>query len=287
MHGETTNNWPQLGIVVATYSRLQWLRMCVENIIKLTVTPFQLVVADDGSDDDTVDWCHSQGIRVVTGPNRGVAHNKNRGLLALEALGCDPIFIFEDDLMPVAPGWESEWLTATALWHHVAFAREGIARTAVAGEGTAADPWVSPRTTAQLLTISTTALQVVGYFDPRFEGWGHEHAEWTSRIKQAGYGYKKIALAPGKSYRAQLFLNSGLTCNQSPSWRDDAQAERNRNIMVSTSGEPLFRVPWRTYEERTTILEEVRASGVDADNLAVRLDERAQQSTALPPSAGR
>jgi glycosyltransferase involved in cell wall biosynthesis len=270
---------PQLGIVVTTYARLRWLCMCVERIIELTAIPFQLVVADDGSDDDTVRWCRKRGIHVVTGRNRGVAHNKNRGLLALEALGCAPIFIFEDDLLPSMHGWESEWVEATALWHHVAFGHRGIARTAVAGEGTAAAPWVSSRTTAQLLTISRTALETVGYFDPRFEGWGHEHAEWTSRLKQAGYGYKEIILPSGEPFRAQLFLNYGLLNNPAPSWRHDAQAARNRDVMISMYGEPVFRAPWRTYEERSEILSELRTSGVDAENLAARLDERALRAS--------
>jgi glycosyltransferase involved in cell wall biosynthesis len=268
---------PQLGIAVTTYSRLRWLRKCVENITNLTNADHHLVIADDGSDDGTVEWCRDRGIRVVTGRNRGVAHNKNRGLLVLEALGCDPIFIFEDDLRPDLRGWESEWIAATELWHHVAFGHKGIVRTAVAGTGTAADPWVSPRTTAQLLTISATTLRTVGYFDPRFEGWGHEHADWTSRIKLAGYGSRKITLPAGNQFRAQLFLNHGMISDPAPSWRDREQARRNQKVGAA-QGEPIFRVPWRTNGERTEILEEVSRGGVDADGLAARLDERTNQA---------
>jgi glycosyltransferase involved in cell wall biosynthesis len=261
---------------VTTYSRLNWLRTCVGRIMELTIEPFQLVVADDGSDDDTARWCREHEIRVITGRNRGVAHNKNRGLLALDACECDPIFVFEDDLVPRAQGWESEWVKATALWDHVAFGHPGIARTAAAGAGTATDPWVSSRTTAQLLTISKAAFDAVGYLDPRFEGWGHEHAEWTSRIKRAGYGYKQIALPSGEPFRAQLFLNHGLGYNPAPSWRHDAQAARNRDVMTAISRESLFRVPWRTSVERREILDELHAADVDAEDLAIRLDKRAQ-----------
>jgi glycosyltransferase involved in cell wall biosynthesis len=267
-----------LGITVITYSRPRWLHLCVENLITLTDTPHHLVVADDGSDDDTVRWCRNREIRVVTGRNRGVAHNKNRGLVALEALGCDPIFIIEDDLRPGLRGWEAEWIAATERWHHVAFGHHGIVRTAVAGEGTASDPWVSTRTTAQLLTISATALRAVGYFDPRFEGWGHEHAEWTSRIKQAGYGSKRITLPAGNRFHAQLFLNHGLISHPAPSWRNDEQARRNRVVGTTIKQEPIFRTPWHTDQQRAEILEEIRLAGVDAEDLANRLDERARQS---------
>jgi Glycosyl transferase family 2 len=267
---------PLLGIAVTTYSRLRWLRLCVEGIAGKTLTPHHLVVADDGSEDGTVEWCRQAGVRVVTGPNRGVAHNKNRGLLALEALGCDPIFIIEDDLRPGLAGWEREWTAATARWHHVAFANKGIVGTAIRGQGTAADPWASSRTTAQLLTISASALALVGYFDPRFEGWGHEHADWTTRIKRAGYGYRDVTLPDGRPFPAQLFLNHGLISEPAPSWRDDAQSERNRAVGTSIQREPVFRVPWRTTQECAEILGEVRASGVDPDDLAERLEQRAR-----------
>lgn len=263
---------PRLGIAVTTYSRLRWLRMCVENITRLTDTAHHLVVADDGSDDGSVSWCRDNGIRVVTGRNRGVAHNKNRGLLVLEALGCDPIFIIEDDLRPGLHGWEREWIAATELWHHVAFGLKGIGRTAVAGTGTAADPWVNPRVQAMMLTISATALRTVGYFDPRFEGWGHEHAEWTSRIKQAGYGYKEITLPTGKPFQAQLYLDHGMISDPAPSWRNEEQSTRNREVGNMIQGEPVFRAPWRTRDERREILDEIRTSGVDAGDLAIQLD---------------
>lgn len=266
-----------LGIVIVTYSRPRWLRLCVDSIATLTDAPHHLVVADDGSDDDTVEWCRDRQVRVVTGRNRGVAHNKNRGLLALEALGCDPILIFEDDLRPGLRGWEREWVAATARWHHVAFGHKGIVQTAVAGDGTAADPWVSTRTTAQLLTISATALKEVGYFDPRFEGWGHEHAEWTSRIKQAGYGSREITLPAGNRFQAQLFLNHGMISNPAPSWRDEEQAKRNCDLGTAIQHEPFFRTPWRTKAQRAEILGEIRSSGLEAGALADELDQRAQQ----------
>jgi glycosyltransferase involved in cell wall biosynthesis len=276
MPNGTPADGPQLGIAVTTYSRLPRLRNCVEDIANMTLAPHRLVIADDGSEDGTAEWCRREGMQVVTGPNRGVAHNKNRGLLALEALGCDPIFVIEDDVRPGLVGWEREWMAATARWHHTAFANKGIVRTALGGQGTAADPWVSSRTTAQLLTISAAVLALVGYFDPRFEGWGHEHADWTTRIKRAGYGYRDVKLPDGRPFPAQLFLNHGLISEPAPSWRDEAQSERNRAVGASIQREPVFRVPWRTEEERAEILAEVRAGGVDASDLANQLEQRAR-----------
>jgi hypothetical protein len=124
----------------------------------------------------------------------------------------------------------------------------------------------------------------VGYLDPRFEGWGHEHAEWTSRIKRAGYGYKQIVLPSGEAFRAQLFLNHGLGYNPAPSWRHDVQATRNRDVMAAISGEPVFRAPWRTSIERREILDELHDAGVNAEDLAIRLDKRAQETSCTAPT---
>jgi glycosyltransferase involved in cell wall biosynthesis len=269
-----------LGIAVITYARQRWLRQCVDSVIELTGAPFELVVADDGGDDGTVEWCRERKVRVVTGRNRGVAHNKNRALLALEAVACDPILLLEDDLRPSAPGWEREWVAATARWHHVAYATKNIIEAAFTGRGVAEDPWVSSHTRAQLLTVSGSVLEAVGYLDPRFEGWGHEHAEWTTRIKRAGYGYKKVMLPSGKSFSAQLFLDHGLLSEAGPSWRDIEQARRNRELTKAIWNDPLYRAPWRTPQERAEILEELRVSGIDAEPLAARVDARAQASVA-------
>ncbi len=69
-----------LGIGIITYNRLPILQRCVANIARHTRLPYTLMIADDGSEDDTVPWARGQDISVVTGPRRGVAWNKNRVL---------------------------------------------------------------------------------------------------------------------------------------------------------------------------------------------------------------
>src|ERR1700679_2523970 len=96
----------RLGIAVITYRRRDRFEPLMERLERFTETPHELVVADDGGHDGTVEWCRRRGARVVTGENRGVARNKNRGLFALASLGCDPILIVEDDVYPDAVGWE-------------------------------------------------------------------------------------------------------------------------------------------------------------------------------------
>lgn len=54
----------KLGIGLVTYNRINYLKTCVERIQKFTTIPYALIVADDGSQDGTADWCNQNGIPV-------------------------------------------------------------------------------------------------------------------------------------------------------------------------------------------------------------------------------
>lgn len=263
-----------LGIAVVTYRRPERLRLLVDAIERLTSSSHQLVVADDGSQDGDVEWCRARGHTAITGLNRGVAWNKNRGLFALAALGCDPLLLIEDDVHPVTPGWELDWIEGTRRWHHLAYHHPKIARHTVGGEGTPEVPFVNPAATAQCLSVSAQALEEVGFLDSRFQGWGHEHAEWTTRIKRAGYGFQEIRLPDGRRAKAQLYLAGGLESGDSISYRDEQQARRNRELATRLQGEPLYRRPWQSANERRELLAEQAAAGIEGEELARRLDGR-------------
>lgn len=275
---------PDLGIAVVTYRRPERLRRLLEAIERLTCSPCRVVVADDGSDDDSVELWRSRGHTVISGANHGVAWNKNRGLFALAALGCDPLLVMEDDVYPAVAGWERDWIEGTARWGHLAYNHPKVRARIVSGSGTPLDPFVNGSATAQCLSVSANVLEEVGFLDSRFSGWGHEHAEWTSRVKRAGYGFKTIALADGRRAKAQLYLEGGLRSDDGASFRDPEQVRRNRELATRLHGEPVFRRPWHTTEQRREFLAEQAGAGVDAGELTKRLDAqpRPGESTTAP-----
>jgi glycosyltransferase involved in cell wall biosynthesis len=263
-----------LGIAVVTYRRPERLARLLAAIVGLTREPHVLVVAEDGARDGSVERCRERGVTVLSGRHRGVAWNKNRGLFALAALRCDPLVLIEDDVRPAVAGWEREWIEGTRRWQHLAYLHPKVAKHTVAGAGTAADPYVNPAATAQCLSVSARVVQEVGFLDTRFAGWGHEHAEWTSRIKRAGHGFQAIELADGRRAKAQLYLAGGLLSDDGESFRDEGQALRNRELASAMRGEPVFRRPWRDAGERAEVLAEQHAAGIDARELTRALDER-------------
>lgn len=246
------------GIAIVTYRRRERLTQLVEQVKDLTHAPFELVVADDGSDDGTVDWCRSHRVRVVTGDNRGVAWNKNRGLFALSLLDCDPLILMEDDVRPIVAGWEREWVEATHRRHHVGFLHPKIAAHTLSGRGTAEDPFVNAKATAQCLSVSAIALARAGFLDSRFKGWGHEHAEWTSRIKRLGYGHVDAVSPDGRPVKGLFYIEGGLTADDARSYRDNQQARANLETYRQIAGDRAFRYPWRGAAERDAFLGEQR-----------------------------
>ncbi len=260
-----------LGIAIVTYERQSLLERLVAGVAELTGSPHELVVAEDGGRDGSAGWARAQGLRVVSGTNRGVAWNKNRALFALAQMGCDPLVLLEDDALPVVAGWERDWIEGTRAWGHVACDPK-VERHAVSGAGTPDDPFVSPAATGFCMSVSADVLDLVGYFDSRFQGYGHEHAEWTSRIKRAGYGFQPIVLPDGRTFKAQLFLTGGLAMEKVRSTGSKAEAQVNREVGRRLAGEPVFRRPWRTPEEYASFLAEQAQAGIDGASLAAKLD---------------
>ena len=260
-----------LGIAIVTYERRSLLERLVDSIAALTGSPHELVVAEDGGRDGSAGWAREQGLRVISGANQGVAWNKNRALFALAQMGCDSLVLLEDDALPVVAGWERDWIEGTRAWGHVACDPK-VERHAVSGTGTPSDPFVSPAATGFCMSISAQVLDLVGYLDSRFHGYGHEHAEWTSRIKRAGYGFQPIVLPDGRTFKAQLFLTGGLAMEKVRSTGSKAEAQANREVGRRLAREPVFRRPWRTPQERASFLAEQALAGIDGASLAAKLD---------------
>lgn len=275
------------GIAVVTYRRLDALRRTLDALIEKTTAAHQLVVVEDGGDDGTVTWCRSNGVRVVTGRNRGVGWNKNRGLFALEALGCDPILLLEDDCFPIQAGWEADWARATRLWGHVLFAPKRIVKGVIAGAGTPMDPYVSIRTTAQCASSSIGALERVGYFDTRFTGYGIEHKEWTARMNRAGFGVRTVEAPEGLRAKGEIVpahtpiagkvhIVGGLYAPPTPSHHSPDSVERNRKTARELKREPIYRRPWQNESEKAELLAEISLAGLAGDSLAAAIEKRAR-----------
>ena len=85
-------------IIIATYNRLDLLTRTMASVWSQRFTDFEVIVADDGSTDRTVDFLHAQGprVRVVHQANSGPGAARNLG--AQLASGEYLAFLDSDDL---------------------------------------------------------------------------------------------------------------------------------------------------------------------------------------------
>jgi glycosyltransferase involved in cell wall biosynthesis len=180
------------GIAVVTYNRGFQLADILEAVESTAPPECRLVVADDGSNDETATVVrkHPKWI-LVTGPNLGVAANKNRGLFALQ--DCAYISLIEDDLKPIKSGW-FDMYRQVALYtgiHH--FCRVQNKRVKeVIPEFTKdlldhnVQPIYGPAPRGDFTFITRMVLDKVGGLNPKFRGVGYAHGEWSDRVVKAG-----------------------------------------------------------------------------------------------------
>lgn len=83
-------------IVIPTYNGLPLLMQCVESIRRYTSpVPYEIIVVDNGSSDETIGWCRAEGIDFVSLPvNRGFPVACNYGL---QAASGDTLVLLNND----------------------------------------------------------------------------------------------------------------------------------------------------------------------------------------------
>ncbi len=249
---------PTLGLALITYNRQWKLQECLTRLRAMTTAPHDLLVADDGSTDGTLDYLREQRVPVVTGQNRGIAWNKNRALFTLMDRGHDVILLLEDDTFPDEPDWLPFWAALVAQWGHANYAGKWWpAGTFGRGEGTVDQPWFCNSTTAQISGFRRDVVAAVGYLDTRFRRFGHEHTEHSGRIIRAGYGGNQ-RIVNGRRHYDYVSANHGLACTADASFIGADGALPNAALFESLAHEPLYRDPWRTDYERAALLAEVK-----------------------------
>ncbi|MCU7554457.1 glycosyltransferase family 2 protein [Alteromonas sp. ASW11-19] len=244
-----------VGIGVITYNRKDYLAKTVDAIRAFTKGDYQLVVADDGSKDETLDWCEQNGVPHTSCVNKGVVRNKNRALYYLnDVKKVDVLILLEDDCRPNKENWQKEWVIAALLWGHINYAHKRIIKkeeTVVSGTGSSTAPYLCKLVTGQCTACSKEAMDNVGYLDPRFNGYGAGHVEWTERFIRQGYN--------GTTEKQWVYpaINTGLNSDDAPTFKNPEQLEKNRALKKEISKESHKRAAWVDANEKADFLKEI------------------------------
>ncbi|QDH17869.1 glycosyltransferase family 2 protein [Swingsia samuiensis] len=235
----------KVGIGFITYNRVEILKRKFSNLIDFTDKNHEIFVADDGSDDGSKEFLSTQkGISFISCKNKGISHNKNRALFYLkDIMNCDVIIILEDDTYPIRKDWEIPWIVSSLLYGHSNFAPPWF-NGFIRGDGTWRSPWEISVVTAQCSAFLSEAISYVGYFDPRFGKYGHEHVEHTDRLIKLGFGgYKN----PNKENIFFLLgANDSLEILESTSYSSQEEIDKNGAIFEAIKSESAYRSPWRS-----------------------------------------
>lgn len=71
-----------VSVVIPFYNRAEWLKPAVESVLTQTFSDFEVIVVDDGSEEDSgfLEWAGDLRVRYVRQEHRGAAAARNRGI---------------------------------------------------------------------------------------------------------------------------------------------------------------------------------------------------------------
>lgn len=87
----------KVSVIIPTYNREKTIKNCINSVISQTVAPFEIIVVDDGSTDDTINLLDGMdaNIKVIKQNHKGAQAARNLGIL--NAKGDYIAFLDSDD----------------------------------------------------------------------------------------------------------------------------------------------------------------------------------------------
>lgn len=249
-----------IGIAITTYNRRAQLLKLVESIREHCSRPVHLAVFDDGSSDGSAAAVAPLVDMVLEAPNGGIPVNKNQALFYFLALQpVEQLILLEDDVVVTSRRWLRLWSRAIRRHGHINFSSPRWPRDnpqfhgrLLGGKGSARSPERWSIVSGACCGCDTAVLrQQVGYVNPRFQGYGYEHIEWTRRFLRAGYG----GCQRSEHRWTYLSLPHGLAFQESVSNRDAEAIARNAAVMAELQGAGGFVPrPWLNNDARQHFL---------------------------------
>jgi GT2 family glycosyltransferase len=178
-----------IGIGVISYNRPKECREVCEailNTIDKKLYNIQTICAVDSQDLRGYEWVKNN-FGIVKGENKGIAVNKNRALKKLKDNNL--VFLFEDDLKPIKPGWVDLYINAiyqTKMEHFNYIRKDNRQKLIGEKQFEGFKMLFYERNTAQLMVFTKNVIQRIGAFDSNFGLYGFEHSDYTRRCKIIG-----------------------------------------------------------------------------------------------------
>lgn len=198
------NHYPLTSIIIPSFNGRVWLKQCIDSIRQFTDEPYEIIVVDDGSTDDTFKYCASEKVRFISLPqNRGFPAACNRGLRLARG---DSLLLLNNDVT-VTKGWLTLLLQglysdpSIGIVGPVTNYASGIQQIPVefhameqfqhiAAEHNQSDPqkWLEVnRIVGLCFLFKREVLETIGYLDEKFSPGHYEDDDYCYRARLAGY----------------------------------------------------------------------------------------------------
>ncbi|WP_078278549.1 TylF/MycF/NovP-related O-methyltransferase [Mycobacteroides franklinii] len=178
-----------LGLAITTHNRRDVLLNALAHWIEHTPADVPIVVVDDGSDEPLclegwrgIPLDRQHQVKVVRHPfPKGIAMAKNRCISELVDLGCEHLFLADDDVWATADKWWKPYVDSPEP--HLSFQWPSRGRHCVTYQDENHFAIGFPR--GVLLYVERRVIDVVGGMDTSYGAHGGEHVDWSHRIHES------------------------------------------------------------------------------------------------------
>jgi len=237
---------PRVSVLICTYNGARTLGETCAAVAQLDYPDVEVIVVDDGSNDDSPQIAERHGFRVISTDNRGLSSARNT---ALAAASGEIVAFIDDDAMP-----DPQWLTYLVdTFARTDFVAVGGPNLSVPGDGAVADAVAAaPGNPIHVLVgdreaehipgcnsaFRTEVLGEIGGFDPQFRTAGDD-VDVCWRLLDRGWriGYSPAAVV----WHHRRTTVGGYLLQQRGYGRAEALLERKWPARYSAGGH----VTWR------------------------------------------
>ena len=218
--GQETNEqgtaWPSVSLLILNWNGRALLESCIPPLLHLDYPEYEVIVADNGSTDDSVPYVreHFPAVRIIEiGENLGFSRGMNVGLRRTEAgvvviLNNDVVVpekawlrhlvrpLTEDDEIGISGG-KLLFPDRQTIQHAGAFLTEPLAYSRHTGhgeidEGQHDEARDVPYVTGAAMAIARRVLDEIGLFDEQFTPFYYEEVDFCWRARAAGYRVRYV-----------------------------------------------------------------------------------------------
>lgn len=191
---------PYVSVIIPVKNEGSLLKNTIESLIAVnTTTSFEIIVVDDGSNDNCCEFLiNKEFIKLTTTPGVGSAQARNKGVeiaLGKYLVFCDAHLSFEDNWMEnlleplingeadavnpgIADSVHIDNIGYGYTWDHKLAPKWNVEKL---------EPFYTPLLAGGCLAVSREVFNDVGGFEKNFKVWGKEDEEFSLKLWLFGY----------------------------------------------------------------------------------------------------